>query len=193
MIQKPVLYVVAGPNGAGKTTFANRFLPHYARCLDFINPDMIARGLSPFAPELARIEAGRVMLMKINQMAARRRSFAIETTLAGRYYLQMFRCFKARSYSIHLYYLWLPSVNLAIRRVADRVRQGGHNIPEADIRRRFTNSVRNLLHLYRPLFDSLHFFDNSGNVPRLVFEEWGKNIRVHDSKLYVALLAENKA
>ena len=193
MSQKPILYVVAGPNGAGKTTFAKRFLPEYAHCRNFINPDLIASGLSPFAPELARIEAGRLMLAKINQMAALKRTFAIETTLAGRSYLTMFKRLKARSYSMHLFYLWLPSVNMAIQRVADRVRQGGHNIPESDIRRRFSKSLPNLLQLYRPVFDSLHFFDNSGRIPQLIFEEWGSKITINDKKLYASLFQEQKS
>jgi len=190
MNRSPILYVVAGPNGAGKTTFAKRFLPHYARCLDFINPDLIAGGLSPFAPERVRLEAGRLMLMRMHQYASAGRSFAIETTLAGRSYLPMFKRLKARSYSMHLFYLWLPSVDLAIQRVADRVRQGGHNIPESDIRRRFSKSLHNLLQLYRPVFGSLHFFDNSGNVPRLIFEEWESMIKVYDKNLYARLSQE---
>lgn len=190
MNRTPILYVVAGPNGAGKTTFAKRFLPHYARCLDFINPDLIAGGLSPFAPERVRLEAGRLMLMRMYQYASAGRSFAIETTLAGRSYLPMFKRLKARSYSMHLFYLWLPSVDLAVRRVADRVRQGGHNIPESDIRRRFSKSLHNLFQLYRPVFDSLHFFDNSGNVPRLIFEEWESMIKVYDKELYARLSQE---
>lgn len=190
MNHHPILYVVAGPNGAGKTTFAKRFLPHYARCLDFINPDLIAGGLSPFAPELARLEAGRLMLTRMHQYASAGRSFAIETTLAGRSYLPMFKRLKARSYSMHLFYLWLPSADLAVQRVADRVRQGGHNIPESDIRRRFSKSLHNLLQLYRPVFDSLHFFDNSGNVPRLIFEEWERTIKVYNQDLYASLSQE---
>ena len=194
MKQKPILlYVVAGPNGAGKTTFAKRFLPEYAHCRNFINPDLIASGLSPFAPELARIEAGRLMLAKINQMTALKRTFAIETTLAGRSYLAMFKRLKARSYSMHLFYLWLPSVNMAIQRVADRVRQGGHNIPESDIRRRFSKSLPNLLQLYRPVFDSLHFFDNSGSIPQLIFEEWGSKITINNKKLYTSFFQEQKS
>lgn len=191
MNRSPILYVVAGPNGAGKTTFAKRFLPHYARCLDFINPDLIAGGLSPFAPERVRLEAGRLMLMRMRQYASAGRSFAIETTLAGRSYLPMFKRLKARSYSMHLFYLWLPSVDLAVQRVADRVKQGGHNIPESDIRRRFSKSLHNLLQLYRPVFDSLHFVDNSGNVPRLIFEEWESMIKVYDKELYARLSQEN--
>lgn len=192
MNQKPKLYVVAGPNGAGKTTFAKRFLPHYARCLDFINPDLIASGLSPFAPERVRLEAGRLMLTRMHQYAADGRSFAIETTLAGRSYLPMFKRLKTRSYSIHLFYLWLPSVNMAVQRVADRVRQGGHNIPESDIRHRFSKSLHNLFQLYRPVCDTMYFFDNSGNVPRLIFEEWGSAIKVYDKELYAGLLQEKK-
>ena len=190
MNHRPILYVVAGPNGAGKTTFAKSFLPHYARCLDFINPDLIASGLSPFDPQRARLEAGRLMLTRMRQYASARRSFAIETTLTGRSYLPMFKRLKARSYSIHIFYLWLPSADLAVQRVADRVRQGGHNIPEPDIRRRFSKSLHNLLQLYRPAFDSLHFFDNSGNVPRLVFEEWKSVIKVYDKELYARLAQE---
>lgn len=191
MNPKPILYVVAGPNGAGKTTFAKRFLPEYAHCRNFINPDLIAGGLSPFAPELARIEAGRLMLAKINQMAALKRTFAIETTLSGLSTLQLLKQLKRQSYSLCLFYLWLPSVELAVRRVADRVRQGGHAIPESDIRRRFSKSLRNLFCLYRPVVDTLLFFDNSAKIPQLIFKETAGTPSIYNTGLYAKLVQEN--
>ena len=127
---------LVGSNGAGKTTFARAFLPQEAHCPRFINADLIAAGMSPFAPELAAIKAGRLMLEEIATCAARRESFSVETTLAGLGYLRHIRAWKAAGYHVSLFFLSLPSVDLAIARVAERVRQGGHNIPEDVIRRR---------------------------------------------------------
>src|ERR1035437_6141640 len=131
------LYVIAGPNGAGKTTFAREFLPRFAKCDEFVNADLIATGLSPFLPRNAALQAGRLMLQRIGDLAAQHKSFGFETTLAGKSYARLFRHLKSQQYSIHLIFLWLPRVDLAIKRVEDRVRQGGHSVPEVDIRRRF--------------------------------------------------------
>ena len=158
-------YVIAGPNGAGKTTFAREFLPLYAHCKNFINADLIAQGLSPFSPEDAAFRAGRLVLSEIASMAARRMDFGFETTLAGRSYIPMIHDLKKRGYQIHFFFLWLPSVDLAISRIKQRVLRGGHSVPEADIRRRFERSNRNFLVDYSALADSWMLFDNSGDVP----------------------------
>lgn len=126
---QPNCYIIAGPNGAGKTTFATRFLPDYADCMNFINPDLIVRGLSPFDPDVALARAGRLVLESIQQAALSRTDFAFETTLSGRSYVRMIRHLRVLGYRIHMFYLWIPSPELALLRIRERVRQGGHNVP----------------------------------------------------------------
>jgi len=125
---RPNLYIVAGPNGAGKTTFAREFLPNYAECLEFVNADLIAGGLSPFYPERAAIRAGRLMLEQIRLLASQDRDFGFETTLSGKTYVRLLTNLKAQGYRIHLYFLWIKNVDIAIERIADRVRRGGHSV-----------------------------------------------------------------
>ena len=132
--QSPSLYVIAGPNGAGKTTFAKEFLPHYAKCENFVNADLIAQGLSPFSPAAAGIKAGRLLLKQIHEFAEQRADFAFETTLAGKTYVRFLRRLKQQGYVIHLFFLWIPTVEVALARIADRVRRGGHEIPEKVVR-----------------------------------------------------------
>jgi predicted ABC-type ATPase len=160
--------IIAGPNGAGKTTFAREFLPHEAACPTFINADLIAQGLSPFRPEAAAVRAGRIMLELIADCVRRRESFAFETTLSGRGYARMIPAWKRAGYRLAIFFLELPSVELAIGRVADRVAQGGHDIPEAVIRRRFITGRRNFLNLYKPLADAWRHYDNAGDKPVLI-------------------------
>ena len=178
------LYVIAGPNGAGKTTFAKEFLPHFAKCQEFINADLIASGLSPFSPRTAAIEAGRMMLNRIKDLASRHHTFAFETTLSGRGYLSMFRKFKTQGYRIHLFYLWLPSVQLAIQRVRDRVQRGGHSVPEEDIRRRFNRGLKNLFSDYLPLLDDWTLLDNSGKRPQMIASANEGHIQIIASELF---------
>lgn len=180
----PELFVIAGPNGAGKTTFAREFLPRFAKCREFVNADLIAGGLSPFSPGAAAIEAGRIMLRKINRLATQRHSFAFETTLSGRGYMALFRRLKDAGYRIHLVFLWLPRVELAIERVGDRVRRGGHSVPEHDIRRRFDRGVRNLLSAYHELVDTWSLFDNSAREPRLIARANHGDIVQFDAALF---------
>lgn len=162
------IIIIAGPNGAGKTTFAREFLPNEAACPTFINADLIAVGLSPFRPEAAARRAGRIMLEMIADCVRRRESFAFETTLSGRSYAQMIPEWKKVGFRVTILFLGLPDVELAIRRVADRVAQGGHDIPEAVIRRRFTAGRRNFLNLYKPLADAWRHYDNAGEMPVLI-------------------------
>ena len=136
-IIKPSVYIIAGPNGAGKTTFAREFLPNYADCKNFVNADLIAQGVSPFSPEAAAFRAGRLMLEEIDLYAKRGDSFGFETTLSGRSYLNLIRRLKRREYEVHVFYVWVPSVELALLRIRGRVSLGGHDVPAADVRRRF--------------------------------------------------------
>jgi len=165
----PKIIIIAGPNGAGKTTFAREFLPNEAACLQFVNADLIAAGLSPFAPELAARQAGRLMLIEIAEHVAHRRSFAFETTLSGVGYLRQIPQWRVLGYAVSLHFLALSNVELAIERVAQRVRQGGHNIAEMVIRRRFAAGLTNLPR-YCDLVDDWDVYDNSGLRPVLTRE-----------------------
>ena len=183
----PNLYVIAGPNGAGKTTFAGEFLPRYAKCENFVNADLIAQGLSPFSPAAAGIKAGRLLLKQIHEFAQRRADFAFETTLAGKTYIRLLRKLKQQGYVIHLFFLWIPSVELALARIKDRVAQGGHNVPTAEVRRRFGRSVQNFLKVYRPLFDSWTVFDTSTAPPALLAKEEGGKLTVVDADVFARI------
>lgn len=166
------ILIIAGPNGAGKTTFARSFLPAEAEVLRFINADLIAAGLSPFAPESAAIRAGRLMLDELKEAVRLGESFALETTLSGQSYVRHIEKWRAAGYRVSLYFLSLPDADTAIARVAERVRQGGHNIPEPVIRRRFAAGMKNFLHHYRDTVDDWVLYDNAGSVPVLL--EWGE-------------------
>ena len=159
--QNPNLYIIAGPNGAGKTTFAKEFLPQYAKCKNFVNADLIAQGVAPFDPETAAIKAGRIFLKQLHLLAEQNADFAFETTLAGKTYLSFLGKLKAKGYVIHIFFLWIPSVDLAIARIKDRVTKGGHHIPNKDVRRRFRKSFYNFMNYYQPLVDHWHMIDNS--------------------------------
>lgn len=161
-------YIIAGPNGAGKTTFANEFLPIEAECLNFINADLIAKGLSPFQPEKVAIKAGKLMIQQINEHVKRGESFAFETTLSGKGYIKKISLWKSQKYKIILCYLKLPSVKMAIERVKFRVSQGGHNITEQDIVRRFDRSWKNFIQYYKSLSDSWVVCDSSGKYPVII-------------------------
>ncbi len=184
----PECYIIAGSNGAGKTTFAKEFLPRYAHCVNFINPDLIAGGLSPFAPERAMARAGRLVLESIANRIAAQEDFAFETTLSGRTYLKQVQALRASGYGVHMFYLWIPSAAMALERIRDRVESGGHNVPEAAVRRRYARTLHNLFRLYRPHLDTLHVFDNSTEEPRLIFHDDHGAVIVLDQTLYKRLL-----
>lgn len=164
------IVIIAGPNGAGKTTFAEQFLPREADCPDFINADLIARGLSPFAPERAALQAGLVMLAQIAQKVSCGESFAFETTLSGRNYARHIPRWRQAGYHVKLIFLSLPTADLAVARVKARVAQGGHSVPAVAVRRRFDAGLRHFEALYRPLVDSWVLYDNSGDTPMLLAE-----------------------
>lgn len=184
-------WIIAGPNGAGKTTFALDYLPHVANCRYFVNADLIAAGLSPFAPEHERVAAGKLFIQEIRQYIAHKGNFAFETTLAGRGYLKLIRQLQQDGWRVELIYLALPTVEMAKLRVAERVSHGGHNIPEDDIERRFSRSLENLFNHYSKLVDSTLCLMNSGDIPVLIFQQQGPQRRIIHNELFQTLL--NKA
>ena len=167
---RPRCIVIAGPNGAGKTTFAREFLPKDAGILHFVNADLIAAGLSPLEPSAAQVAAARIFLEELDRLAAARADFAFETTLSGRGYLERLERWKAAGYRVEIVFLKLPTVELALKRVANRVKQGGHNVPEADVRRRFRRGWRNFGAIYRGIADSWSVFENDGQLPVMIDE-----------------------
>ena len=169
MASAPLVVVLAGPNGAGKSTSAAHLLRGALAVDEFVNADTIAQGLSAYRPESAAVTAGRVMLDRLRFLARERRDFAFETTLAGRRHARWLQDLRAAGYRTHLIFLALPAAELAVARVAERVRQGGHDVPETVVRRRFVAGLRNFFDVYRTIVDGWHMYDN-GTVtgPRLI-------------------------
>jgi predicted ABC-type ATPase len=184
---KPKLYIIAGPNGAGKTTFATGFLPKYAGCFEFVNADLIAQGLSPFNPASADLAAGKLMLEQIRLLAKRKVDFAFETTLSGKTYIALLEQLKKQGYHINLFFLWLPDVRLAIERIADRVKRGGHNVPPDIVKRRFKRGIGNLFHVYRLLCDVWILFDNSTESPEVIAYEIESHLTIVDNSLFSSI------
>lgn len=160
--------MIAGPNGAGKTTFAREYLARDARVIHFINADLIAAGLSPLAPERAALSAARLMLAEIDRLSGAKKDFAFESTLSGRTYVSRLKLLKAAGYHLEIVYLRVASPRLVLKRIAARVRQGGHTVPKADVLRRFKRSQQNFETVYRPLADTWAVYENSGPKPILV-------------------------
>ncbi|MEO5585402.1 MAG: AAA family ATPase, partial [Flavobacteriales bacterium] len=158
----------AGPNGAGKTTFAREFLPKDAGVFHFVNADLIAGGLSPLDPTLAARSAGRIMLLELDRLSNARENFAFETTLSGRTYMERLKKWKSAGYRIEIVFLRLSSASIALKRVADRVKQGGHDVPRIDVLRRFDRGWANFEFNYRSMADAWAVFDNSKESPRLI-------------------------
>jgi predicted ABC-type ATPase len=173
--QPPTLYVIAGCNGAGKTTFAKEFLPKEVKCLRFLNADEIARGLSPLKPSAGAVRAARLLLTQVNECLRRRETFALESTLSGKTYIRRFRRARQLGYEIERHYLWLSSPAQAIARVRQRVQQGGHHVPAADIRRRFKRSLVHLLDDYLPLATRWAVWD-SRSLPAKRLANSGVNV-----------------
>ena len=166
---RPLIIAIAGPNGAGKSTTAPSLLRDALRVSEFVNADAIAGGLSAFRPDSVAIPAGRVMLERMRHLATTQADFAFETTLASKSFAPWFRRLKRGGYHVHVLFLWLESADLAVDRVAARVRLGGHDVPEGTVRRRYARGLRNLFGLYLPLADSWQVFDNSRvGRPRLI-------------------------
>ncbi len=164
----PRCIIIAGPNGAGKTTFAREFLSKEAGVVHFVNPDLIASGLSPLRPELAALAAGRLFLREIDRLARSKEDFAFESTLSGLTYITRLKRWKVAGYRIEIVYLRISSPQLALRRIAARVKQGGHNVPRRDVLRRFTRSRNNFEKHYRLLADAWSVYDNSGTTPKFL-------------------------
>jgi len=162
------LYIISGCNGAGKTTASYTVLPEILECREFVNADEIARGLSPFNAESVAIEAGKLMLLRIEELLKEDVTFAIETTLATRSYVNLVKRAQRQGYRVNLLYFWLSSPELAMKRVAERVSKGGHDIPEEIIRRRYTAGINNLFKLFLPVVDYWAIFDNSATPRRIV-------------------------
>lgn len=178
------VYIIAGPNGSGKTTFAKKFLPDYVSCPNFVNADLIAQGLAPFAPRSAAIKAGKLVLQQIHEFAGRNVTFAFETTLAGKSYVNLLKELKLKAYALHLFFLWIPSPELAIARIKDRVLEGGHNVPAEDVRRRFRRGLDNFSKLYEPLLDSWMLFDNSKAKPVLIAKRRNSHEEIINKELF---------
>jgi predicted ABC-type ATPase len=182
--RRPVIYLIAGCNGAGKTTFAREFLEREVRCLRFMNADELARGLSPLAPGSARLKAGRLLIAEIQAAIAEGASFGWETTLSGRAHFQILNRARNR-FEIELHYLALRHPKTALRRIRLRVRQGGHDVPAVDVRRRFIRSVRNFVGLYAPIADRWTVWDAELSAPAAIAES--RTTRLDDLRRILAL------
>lgn len=183
----PKCYVIAGPNGAGKTTFALQFLPKIG-CRNFVNADLIAAGLSPLSPERELVSASRIFIGEIKSFIARREDFAFETTLSGRTYLRYIERLTRGGWTVNLMYLALPSLEMSMKRVAERVSHGGHDIPERDLRRRFSRSLENLFLEYLEVVHSCEFYMNDGDVPALIFSQKGSVRAIADEANYTKII-----
>ena len=181
------LYIIAGCNGAGKTTAAYQLLPNLLGINEFINADEIARGLSPFNVEGAAIQAGRLMLTRIKQLIAQGADFAFETTLATRSYVQLAKAAQQQGYTVYLLFFWLHSSQMAIQRVAQRVKEGRHNIPEPTIRRRYTLGLQNFFQLYRPVVNQWVFVDNVADEPELIAQSINLDISIYNKSIWTDL------
>ncbi len=184
----PTCWIIAGPNGAGKTTFALQYLPQIAQCNRFINADLIAAGLSPLAPERELLAASRLFLKEIQTCIQQQENFAFETTLSGRSYLKLIRRLRTQGWRVELIYLALLSPEISRQRVAERVRHGGHNIPLADIQRRFPRSLTNLLDRFSTEVDFCQCFMNNDMQQELVFEQEGESRNIVNAAYYQHLI-----
>lgn len=190
--EHPRIVILAGPNGAGKTTSAGRLLLGPLRVPEFVNADTIAQGLSAFAQQTVAFEAGRIMLRRLHELADLNADFGFETTLATRSYAPWLRKLQSRGYSVHLVFLWLPTPQMAIARVADRVRAGGHAVPDDVIARRYAAGLANLRSLYIPLADSWKVIDNTrSRYPHPMAAGFaGGSPVVYDEQAWQSILAE---
>lgn len=189
--RKPTCFIIAGPNGAGKTTFALRYLPQIAGCRNFVNADLIAYGIAPFDSLSAQYEAGRIFLNEIYTNIKKRVDFAFETTLAGRSHINLLKKLRQDGWQIILFFLWIPDAAFSKSRIRERVKHGGHNIPDDAIYRRYPRVIQNFIKIYIPLCDKMICYDNSGPKPVPVFEQDGKNRRIFIQNIYERILRQS--
>ena len=185
--KRPKVVVIAGPNGAGKSTAAPYLLKQALGILEFVNADQIAVGLSAYSPETVSFEAGRIMLRRLRELAAGNVNFAFESTLSSRTFARFLTGCKAQGYTVQIFYVALPSPELAVNRVALRVKMGGHNIPQADIERRFQRSLHNLYLLYLPLADRWTVLDNASGTLEPIAHGTARRTYVEDSDKWLNL------
>jgi predicted ABC-type ATPase len=183
----PNLYIIAGCNGAGKTTASYSILPEALECRTFVNADEIAKGLSPFQPETVTIQAGRIMLQRIDELIYRGQDFAFETNLSTKSYIQTIKKAKAHNFYVTLVYFWLNSPQLAIERIRERVASGGHHVPDDTVIRRYERGLNNFLHLYFPICDYWLMIDNSVTPLETIAKGTAKNINVNNNRLWYHL------
>ncbi|MCA0365253.1 MAG: zeta toxin family protein [Bacteroidetes bacterium] len=181
------LFIIAGCNGAGKTTASFSILPEILQCKEFVNADEIAKGLSPFQPENVAIEAGKIMLERINELFYQNISFAFETTLSSKIYKNKILEALKNGYSITLIFFWLNSIELAKQRVKTRVKEGGHNIPEATIERRYINGLKNLFNIYLPIIERVLIFDNSYGNSELIAKKTTGELQIINQEKFEIL------
>jgi predicted ABC-type ATPase len=186
----PTLYVIAGPNGVGKTTFADRYLPQTIRELEFVNADLIARGISPYAPDAAAMEAGRIALTRIRVLISERRSFTWETTLSGKTALGWLKSARESGYQIKCYFLWARNVQITLDRIQQRVAEGGHNIVPEVSKRRFYKTLGNFFSVYRSVFTSWKLMANEGHGLRLIALEKNGRVVVRDRTAFDRIIRE---
>ena len=189
----PTIHLIGGCNGAGKTTFAMEFLPKEVHCLQFLNADLIASGLSPLWPQAGAVRAARILLQELHGCIGHKQTFGLESTLSGLTYVPLLRHAKTAGYRICLYHLWLPDVQIAIGRVRERVLKGGHGVPQDDIKRRFRRGLANLPAHYLPLADDWSIFDNSGSSPSLVARSRDGVLTVVAPQVYHSIVGFSKS
>ncbi|HXD96687.1 MAG TPA: zeta toxin family protein [Candidatus Acidoferrum sp.] len=188
-VERPSVVVLAGPNGAGKSTLAGQLLVDVLGVSQFVDADLLARSLA--LSETAPLTAGRAMLRRLDELTRARQSFGFETTLASRSFAPRIRRLRRSGYECHLVFLWLPAADLAVARVADRVRLGGHDVPEETIRRRYRSGLRNFFHLYQALTTTWRMYDNSTHQPRLIASGAGREtLTVNELHLWQRIRAE---
>ena len=177
-------------NGVGKTTFADRYLPDEAKQLEFVNADLIARGLSPYDPESATIEAGKILLRRVRELISRGVGFSWETTMSGKTAIRWLRQARTAGYVLKTYFLWVRDPEITLRRIRYRVAEGGHGIAEEVVRRRFSKTMQNFFAIYRPLMDGWKLYENDLPVPRLLAVEKGGRLAVRDREGLAQVLGE---
>ncbi|GAA4272522.1 zeta toxin family protein [Aquimarina gracilis] len=187
------LFIISGYNGAGKTTASYTILPELLDCDEFVNADEIAKGISPFNPDSAAIQSGRLMLNRINDLIKKEEDFAFETTLSTRSYKNLVLKAKHENYQITLLFFWLRTPELAVKRVETRIQEGGHNIPEPVIRRRYDNELKNFFNIFKSIVDEWIFIDNSGEPYEIIAQkDLPNNEIIHNSSKWDELLEKYK-